>query len=454
MKIFEKVLVANRGEIALRVIRALREMGIPSVAVYSEADRTSLHVREADESVCIGAAAARESYLRIPAVLAAAKMTGSAAIHPGYGFLSENAGFSKAVSEAGMTFIGPGPRAIEMLGYKSSARKIAIKHGVPVTPGTMSCVRKDFKKEAKTVGYPLMIKAAAGGGGKGMRIVRIPSELLHAVEMAGSEALAAFGDASCYFEKYIDRPRHVEIQIAADSRGNIAAFPERDCSIQRRHQKLLEESPSPAVDPALRKRLADAAVRLVKASGYTGVGTVEFLLDREGRFYFMEVNTRLQVEHCVTEMVTGVDLVKEQILIAAGEKLGISAEKALRPNGHAIEHRINAEDPARDFAPSPGKVTEWILPGGPGVRVDTHIYTGYTLPVYYDSLLAKLIVWGPDRKTALARSARALSEFHAGPMPTTISFHRHLEESEEFASGDVDTGFLDRMLLKKEHVNT
>lgn len=449
MKLFSKVLIANRGEIALRVIRTLREMGIKSVAVYSEADRSSLHVREADEAVCLGPAPARESYLSIPAVISAAKLAGAQAVHPGYGFLSENADFSRAVSGAGMTFIGPTPKAIEMLGYKSSARAIAIKNGVPVVPGTKECITRDFEKAAKKIGYPLMIKAAAGGGGKGMRIARDPEKLLHEVKMASSEARAAFGDGSVYFERYVECPRHVEIQIAADSKGNVVAFPERDCSIQRRHQKLLEESPSPAVDQKLRQRLAQSAIKLVKASGYTGVGTVEFLLDKNGDFYFMEVNTRLQVEHPVTEAVTGMDLVREQVLIAAGETLAITPERALRVNGHSIEHRINAEDPDMNFAPAPGTVEEWVLPGGPGVRVDTHVYPGYTLPVYYDSLIAKLIVWAPDRKTALARSARALSEFHVGGVKTTISFHRSLEKSREFAAGDVDTGFLDRLMLKK-----
>ncbi len=446
MKPFNKVLIANRGEIALRIIRALREMGIKSVAVYSEADRSSLHVREADETVCVGPAPASESYLNMQALLSAAKITGAQAVHPGYGFLAENARFSRAVSDAGMTFIGPTPESTQMLGYKSSARALAVKNGVPVTPGSKGCIHKNFEKEAKTIGYPIMVKAAAGGGGKGMRIARQPQTLRHEVQMARSEAQAAFGDGSLYFEKYVERPRHIEIQIAADSKGHVAAFPERDCSIQRRHQKLLEESPSPAVNKALRRNLAEAATKLIKASSYTGVGTVEFLLDRKGDFYFMEVNTRLQVEHPVTEAVTGVDLVKEQILLAAGKDLSITPEDALKINGHAIEHRINAENPERNFAPSPGRVDEWIVPGGPGVRVDTHIYAGYTLPVYYDSLIAKLIVWGPDRKTALSRSARALSEFHVSGIHTTINFHRNLENSHEFVSGDVDTGFLERML--------
>lgn len=449
MKPFNKVLIANRGEIALRIIRALREMDIKSVAIYSEADRSSLHVREADETVCVGPAPASESYLNIQAILSAAKITKAQAVHPGYGFLAENARFSKAVSDAGMTFIGPAPESIKTLGYKSSARALAVKTGIPVTPGSKGCIHKNFEKEAKTIGYPIMIKAAAGGGGKGMRISREPKTLRHEMQMARSEAQAAFGDGSLYFEKYIERPRHIEIQIAADSKGRVAAFPERDCSIQRRHQKLLEESPSPAVNERLRRKLAEAATKLIKASGYTGVGTVEFLLDRKGNFYFMEVNTRLQVEHPVTEAITGMDLVKEQILLAAGVDLSITPENALKINGHAIEHRINAEIPERNFAPSPGRVDEWIVPGGTGVRVDTHIYTGYTLPVYYDSLIAKLIVWGPDRKTALARSARALAEFHVSGISTTINFHRNLENSPEFVSGDVDTGFLERMLERQ-----
>jgi len=442
---FTKVLIANRGEIALRVIRTLREMGIKSVAVYSEADRTSMHVREADEAVCIGPAPARGSYLDRNAIISAALNTGAQAIHPGYGFLSENSDFSKAASDAGLTFIGPRPEAIELLGYKSTARALATSHGVPITPGTRDCVGKDFEKEAAKVGYPLMIKAAAGGGGKGMRIVREPSQLKHELHMAQNEARASFSDDGVYFERYVERPRHVEIQIAADQHGNVVAFPERDCSVQRRHQKLVEESPSSAVNHGLRQKLAAAAINLVKASKYYGVGTVEFLLDRDGNYYFMEVNTRLQVEHPVTELVTGMDLVREQIIIAQGGELTVTPEKALKIYGHAIEHRINAEDPDRSFAPCPGMVTEWCVPGGPGVRVDTHVYEGYIIPSYYDSLMAKLILWAPTRELAMQRGLRALGEFHVGGVKTTIPFHQKILQNAEFMSGQVDTGLISRM---------
>ena len=450
MSQFKKVLIANRGEIALRVIRTLREMGIKSVAVYSEADRSSMHVRAADEAVCIGPAPAGLSYLSQAALLCAAKINGAEAVHPGYGFLSENAAFSKAVSQAGMVFIGPPPEAISQLGYKSTARELAIKSGVPVTPGTKGCVDKDFEKAAQGVGYPLMIKAAAGGGGKGMRIVRTADELLHQMHMAKSESKASFGDDNVYFERYVERPRHVEIQFAADSHGNVAAFPERDCSMQRRHQKLVEESPSPGVNKALRAKLAEAAMRLVKASGYCGVGTVEFLLTQEDEFYFMEVNTRLQVEHPVTEQVSGMDLVREQLLIAQGGTLSRKGESTLTVNGHAIEHRINAENPDMNFAPSPGTVSLWTPPGGPGVRLDTHVYAGYTIPSYYDSLIAKLIVWAPDRTMAMARSRRALQEFQVGGVNTTIPFHLKVLDNQDFVSGRADTGTLLRMTEEKK----
>jgi len=449
MKPFKKVLIANRGEIALRIIRTLREMGIGSVAVYSEADRSSLHVAEADEAVCIGAAPARESYLSINALISAAKLTGASAVHPGYGFLSENAEFSRAVSDAGITFIGPRPEAIAQLGYKSTARALAMEYKVPIVPGTKGCITKDFAKHAQAIGYPIMVKAAAGGGGKGMRIVRDEKSLEHELNMAQSEAKAAFGDGSVYMEKYVEQPRHVEIQIAADTHGNVVAFPERDCSVQRRHQKLIEESPSPAVTPQLRQKLAAAAMRLVKASGYTGVGTVEFLLDKNGNFYFMEVNTRLQVEHPVTEMVSGADLVREQLIIAQGEKLSLSEDTAEKILCHAIEHRINAEDPDHNFAPNPGTVTALNLPGGPGVRIDSHIYQDYMIPSYYDSLIAKLIVWAPTRAAALARSRRALGELNIGGIKTTAPLHMRILDNAEFASGNIDTGFMERFLGAK-----
>lgn len=443
---FKKVLIANRGEIAIRVIRTLREMNIGSVAVYSQADHSSLHVRLADEAVCIGPAMARESYLSIPAIIAAAKITGADAIHPGYGFLSENADFSAACRDNGITFIGPSPKSIQQLGHKAEARKMAVKAGIPVTPGTKDCVGKDFKRDAEKVGYPLMIKAAAGGGGKGIRIVRESSQLVHEMQMAQSESKAAFGNDEVYFEKYLELPRHIEVQFARDSHGNTIAFPERDCSIQRRHQKLVEESPSPAVNKKLRESLEEAAVKLAEAANYIGVGTVEFLLDQQGNFYFMEVNTRLQVEHPVTEFITGFDLVREQFLAAAGESLSYTGGHSVPHRGHSIEHRINAEDFARNFAPSVGRVEEWLLPGGPGVRIDTHVYSGYNLPVYYDSMLAKLIVWAPDRASAVARSRRALEDFKVKGVKTTIDAHKLIVESDDFKAGKTDTGFMERLL--------
>ncbi|HUT86036.1 MAG TPA: acetyl-CoA carboxylase biotin carboxylase subunit [Elusimicrobiales bacterium] len=444
-KPFKKVLIANRGEIALRIIRTLREMGIKSVAVYSEADRTSQHVLHADEAVCIGPAPASQSYLDIKSIISAAKLTNADAIHPGYGFLSENAEFSRVVDQQDMVFIGPTPEAISLLGYKSTAKKLAIKNKVPVTPGSKGCVGKNCRKDAKKIGFPIMIKASAGGGGKGMRLAKSKDELVKQIEMAQAESRAAFGDDKVYLEKYIENPRHVEIQIAADSYGNVVAFPERDCSMQRRHQKLVEESPSPAVNTKIRKKIAASAIRLVKASKYHGVGTVEFLMDKKGKFYFMEVNTRLQVEHPVTEAVSGIDLVREQILIAQGEKLSINQKKALKVNGYAIEFRINAEDAENNFAPSPGQITEWMPPGGLGVRLDSHVYTGYEIPSYYDSLVAKLIIWAPTRKQALERSMRALREFKVSGIKTTIDFHKKILQNKDFQEGNVDTGLLERM---------
>jgi len=450
---FKKVLIANRGEIAVRVIRTLREMGVGSVAVYSEADRSSLHVRLADEAVCIGPAMAKESYLSIPAIISAAKVTGADAIHPGYGFLSENADFSAACRDSGITFIGPSPKSIQQLGHKSEARKMAIKAGVPVTPGTKDCVnKKDCKKEAEKIGFPLMIKAAAGGGGKGIRIVREAGQLEKEMMMASSEAQAAFGNGEVYFEKYIELPRHIEVQFARDMHGNVIAFPERDCSIQRRHQKLVEESPSPAVGKKLREALEDAAVKLAEAANYVGVGTVEFLLTQNGEFYFMEVNTRLQVEHPVTEYITGFDLVREQLLAASGEKLSYTGGHTVPYRGHAIEHRVNAEDFSRNFAPSVGRVEEWLIPGGCGVRVDTHVYAGYNLPIYYDSMLAKLIVWDQTRELAVARSARALKDFQVKGVHTTIDAHQLIVESQDFKAGKTDTGFMERLLAPAEPV--
>ncbi|PKM98056.1 MAG: acetyl-CoA carboxylase biotin carboxylase subunit [Elusimicrobia bacterium HGW-Elusimicrobia-3] len=450
---FKKVLIANRGEIAVRVMRTLRELGVDSVAVYSEADRSSLHVRLADEAVCIGPAMAKESYLSIPAIISAAKVTGADAIHPGYGFLSENAEFSAACRDNGITFIGPSPKSIQQLGHKSEARKMATKAGVPVTPGTKDCVSvKEAAAAAAKIGFPIMIKAAAGGGGKGIRIVRSADQLANEMNMASSEAKAAFGNGEVYFEKYIELPRHIEVQFARDTHGNVIAFPERDCSIQRRHQKLVEETPSPAVDKKLRAKLEKAAVDLAEAAKYVGVGTVEFLLTQTGEFYFMEVNTRLQVEHPVTECVTGFDLVREQLLAASGEKLTYTGGHTVPLLGHSIEHRINAEDFSRNFAPSVGRIEEWMLPGGPGIRVDTHVYAGYNLPIYYDSMLAKLIVWAPTREMAVERSRRALAEFKVTGVKTTIDAHQLIVESPDFQAGKTDTGFMERLLAPAESV--
>lgn len=453
MKEFRKVLVANRGEIAVRVIRTLKEMGIKSVAVYSEADRNSLHVRMADESICIGPAQSKESYLKMENIISAAIATNSDAIHPGYGFLSENAEFSRLCSKHNIVFIGPSPDSIKLLGHKSQARQIASKAGVPVTPGTNCCVDKDFLKEAKKIGFPIMIKAAAGGGGRGIRIVYDENRLLHEVEMAKSEAKAAFGNDEIYFEKFIEKPRHIEIQFVRDFKGKIVAFPERDCSVQRRNQKLIEETPSPAVGPELRKKLQKAVCNLADSADYHGAGTVEFLLDKDGNFYFMEVNTRLQVEHPVTESITGVDLVREQILIAQGSGLSISQKDADNFKGHSIEHRINAEDWEKNFMPSLGRIEEWILPGGPGIRVDTHIYQGYELPLYYDSMIAKLIVWANDRNSAICRSHRALDEFKISGIKTTIGAHKKIISSPEFMSGNVDTKFLERFFATSDENN-
>ncbi|MCG2726084.1 MAG: acetyl-CoA carboxylase biotin carboxylase subunit [Elusimicrobia bacterium] len=450
MKHFNKILIANRGEIALRIIRTLKEMGIKSVAIFSEADRASLHVREANEAVCIGPAPSNESYLRIPQVLAAAKITGADAIHPGYGFLAENPDFSTACKKEGIVFIGPDAASMEKLGHKAMARAIAVKSKIPITPGTNGCISKNFLQGAKKIGYPLMVKAAAGGGGKGIRIVRDSSQLEREARMASAEAKAAFGNGDIYFEKYIANPRHVEIQFARDSKGNIVAFPERDCSIQRRHQKLLEESPSPAVDKKTREKLVSATIRLAETSKYVGVGTVEFLMDSNGNFYFMEVNTRLQVEHPVTEFITATDLVKEQILIAAGEKLSVNQAQVSNFRGHAIEHRINAEDVNNNFAPSPGKIEEFVLPGGQWVRVDTHIYQGYILPFYYDSLLAKLIIWGATREEAIARSKRALNEFFISGISTTLGLHKKIVNDEDFVKSKVSADFIERILAAKE----
>ena len=448
---FQKVLVANRGEIALRVIRACRELGIQTVAVYSEADRESLHVRFADDDVCIGPPQARQSYLNIARIIAAAEITGADAIHPGYGFLAENAEFARICRASNITFIGPLPEQIEAMGDKASARRIAANAGVPTVPGSEGILDdpEEALKVAEGIGFPVLIKASAGGGGKGMRIAREPEQFGQMFSLAQNEALAAFGNGAVYVEKFLDRPRHIEIQVLGDTHGRVVQLGERDCSIQRRHQKLVEESPSPAVDEALRARIGEAAVRLASAIGYLGAGTLEFLLDPSGCFYFMEMNTRIQVEHPVTEMVTGFDLVKEQIRIAAGERVAVP-EGPCGLRGHAIECRVNAEDPARNFQPSPGQITAYHPPGGPGVRVDTHVYAGYTVPPYYDSLLAKVIVHGRDRSEALVRMGQALDSFILEGVTTTIPFLSRLIHHPDFVSGRVDTRFLEREFVPEQ----
>jgi acetyl-CoA carboxylase biotin carboxylase subunit len=447
---FKKILISNRSEIAVRVIRACRELGIKSVAVYSEADRESLHTRLADEAVCIGPGPSRLSYLNQDAILAAAKMTGADAVHPGYGFLSENADFADAVNGSGMTFIGPKGDAMRMLGLKAAGKKVAIESDVPVVPGTKGNVDEAYLKNLKKntieqIGYPVMIKASAGGGGKGMRLVHDPEQIEAQLKAAQAEAQASFNDSSVLIEKFVEEPRHVEIQIACDQRGNFIALPERDCTVQRRHQKLIEESPSPVMPPETRRAMQEAAVRLAKKVNYTSVGTVEFLYDKHGKFYFLEVNTRLQVEHPVTEAVTGLDLMVAMILAAAGEKLPFDQARASEIRCHSIEHRINAEDPENNFAPCPGKIESLLLPGGAGVRVDTHIYQGYTVPSYYDSLLAKIITNAPTRPECIERSLRALGELEIGGIKTTAGYHSKVLRTPEFRSGKFDTGLVDRM---------
>jgi acetyl-CoA carboxylase, biotin carboxylase subunit len=441
---FKKVLIANRGEIALRIIRACRELGIQTVAVYSEADRESLHVRFADDDVCIGPAPSRESYLRIPRLIAAAEITGADAIHPGYGFLAENAEFAETCVASNVTFIGPTAQQIRVMGDKAAARRTMSEVGVPIVPGTPGPVEDSEQalEFAKTIGFPVIIKAAAGGGGKGMRVARDPDDFARSFQLARSEALSAFGNGDVYVEKYLERPRHIEFQIIGDQHGNAIHLGERDCSVQRRHQKLIEEAPSPAVTPKLREQMGNAAVAGAKSINYVGAGTIEMLLDSDGKYYFMEMNTRIQVEHPVTEMLTGVDLVKEQIQVAAGEKLSVKSLPPLR--GHVIECRINAEDPARNFQPSPGKITTFHPPGGPGVRLDSHVYAGYTVPPYYDSLLAKLIVQGNNRPEALSRMRVALESFIVEGVTTTIPFLARVMQNDRFARGDVDTKFLER----------
>ncbi|MFZ2489875.1 MAG: acetyl-CoA carboxylase biotin carboxylase subunit [Thermoanaerobaculia bacterium] len=436
-----KVLIANRGEIALRIIAACKELGIKTVAVHSAADRDSLHVRYADDDVCIGPAASKQSYLSISSIIAAAEISGADAIHPGYGFLAENAHFAEIVGECNMTFIGPSPDAIRRMGDKAVARETAAKAGVPIIPGSDGALKTvdDAMDVAKSIGFPVILKASAGGGGRGMRICWNEDDLQSQYETARIEAERAFGVADVYLEKYLERPRHIEMQVFGDSFGRVVSLGERECSIQRRHQKLLEESPSPAIDEAMRAKMSEAAVRLCRAVDYENAGTIEFLY-QDGEFYFMEMNTRIQVEHPVTEEVTGIDLVKEQILVAAGAKLSVPENLQLR--GHAIEFRINAEDPVT-FAPNPGKIVALHLPGGRGVRVDTHVYAGYVVPPHYDSLLAKLIVRGDDRAEAIAKGRRALEQFVVEGVKTTLPLHRAILADERFIRGDFSTRFMD-----------
>lgn len=442
----EKVLVANRSEIALRVIRACQELEIPSVAVYSDADAEALHVRRADEAVHIGPSPAGKSYLNIEAILEAARKTGADAIHPGYGFLSENASFAAACEDARLTYVGPSSEAIRKMGDKSAARRIARKADVPVVPGSDECSSADEAAEAaEEIGYPVMVKAAAGGGGRGIRVAEDEEELRKSVQVAKQEAEKAFGDGSLYLEKFLPNPRHVEVQVMADHLGNAIHLYERECSMQRRRQKVLEEAPSPGINAGTRDRMTDSAVRLTEEAGYTNAGTVEFLVDDDENFYFIEMNTRIQVEHPVTEMLTGVDLVKEQLRVASGAPLSLKQED-VPFEGCAMEFRINAEDPDQDFMPSPGEISFLDVPGGPGIRVDSAIYQGYVIPPFYDSLVGKLIVWAPNRDEAITRARRALREYRVEGIKTTIPLHIRLLEDQAFRTGDYHTGYLEELL--------
>lgn len=440
---FKKILIANRGEIALRVIRTCREMGIKTVAVYSEADRESLHIRFADEAVCIGPPPSRESYLNIPRIIAAAEITGAEAIHPGYGFLAENAEFSGICADSGIKFIGPSPEMINSMGDKAYAKETMKKSGVPVVPGSDGVVKTvdEAKQIAAEFSYPVMIKASAGGGGKGMRIVHSEDELEKNFMMATSEALSAFGNGDVYVEKFVEEPRHIEIQVLGDMHGNVVHLGERDCTIQRRHQKLIEETPSPFIDDTVREAMGAAAIKGAKGVHYEGAGTVEFIVDKNKNFYFMEMNTRIQVEHPVTEMVTNVDLIREQISVAAGLRIRVRKVKRI---GHSIECRINAENPDKNFAPSPGKITTFHIPGGLGVRVDTHGYAGYVIPPYYDSMIAKLIVYADTRNEAIAKMYRSLDEFVIEGVYSTIPFHKKVMQHAKFIEGNYDTGFIEK----------
>jgi len=440
----KKILIANRGEIAVRIIRAAHDLGILAVAVYSEADKDSLHTKLADEAFCIGPAVPAKSYLNIPSIMSTAEVAGVDAVHPGYGFLAENAKFVEICQASGIKFIGPSIEAMQKMGDKSTARNTMIKAGVPVVPGSDGIIRDDHEAEkvANRIGYPVIIKATAGGGGRGMRVAWNKDELLSSMRTARTEAGAAFGNPDVYIEKYIEEPRHIEVQVLGDSFGNVIHLGERDCSIQRRHQKLVEEALSPAVDDRIRRKLGEAAVKAAKAVRYEGAGTVEFIFDKTGKFYFMEMNTRVQVEHPVTEVITDTDIIKEQILAAAGEKLSLR-QHDVKFNGHAIECRINAENPDKNFMPSPGTLKAYLPPGGPGIRVDSHAYQGYTIPPNYDSLVAKLIAWGKDRQESMARMERALEEYVIDGIHTTIPFHLKVLRNEAFRRGDVTTKFIE-----------
>jgi acetyl-CoA carboxylase biotin carboxylase subunit len=447
---FSRVLVANRGEIALRVIRACKELGIETVAIFSEADRGSQYLELADQAFCVGSAKSMDSYLRIDRVIAAAELGKADAIHPGYGFLAENAHFNEVCRSCNFEFIGPSPEAMEKLGDKNTAREMAIAAGVPVVPGSDGLIEseEDAIRSARKIGFPVLIKATAGGGGKGMRVAVDEASLQNAVAQAQTEAKAAFGNPGVYLERYIDRPRHVEVQIIADQHGNVVHLHERDCSVQRRHQKLIEESPSPRLPEATRKAMCDAAVRMVKQANYYNAATVEFIVDQQDDFYFIEVNARIQVEHPVSEMISGVDLIKTQILVAAGQKLPFT-QSEIKPRGAAIECRINAEDPDRNFQPCPGKIQTMYLPGGFGVRVDSHAHAGYTVPPHYDSMIAKIIVHRETRDEAIATMQRALSELRISGIKTTAAFHKTVLAQAEFVQGTVDTKWVERVLLPR-----
>lgn len=449
---FKKVLIANRGEVAVRIIRACREIGIPTVAVYSQADANSLHVSLATEAYCIGPNESSKSYLNIPAIISAALISGADAIHPGYGFMSERADFAEICAEHNIKFIGPSPKSMELMGDKATARKTMTSNGVPITPGTG--IIKDIeeaKASAKKFGYPVIVKATAGGGGKGMRVANNDEELEQNITLCRQEAEKFFGNPDVYMEKYLVNPRHIEVQIIADKFGNVVHLGERDCSIQRRHQKLVEEAPSPAVNDEIRKKLGEAATKAAKAANYEGVGTIEFLLDKDKNFYFMEMNTRLQVEHGISEMISNIDIVREQINIAAGNPLSFKQED-IKLQGHAIECRINAEDPERNFLPAPGEINGYITPGGFGVRVDSHVYSGYRIPPYYDSLISKVMCWAPTREEARRRMYRALKEYVITGVKTTLPFYQGLIEDEVFISGNFDTGFMNT--YKKDKANS